>query len=110
MKRRTKDKVGDWPNMRDDTLRAVCDELIRARKKHPQQGAHLIYLSSYLAELQTTFDANDAGKASAVQIYALCAAIAALAIRVLEEGASGRRYAGNRADAPKFELEKWHGC
>lgn len=106
MKRRTKDKVGAWPNMRDDTLRAVCDELIRARKKHPQPGAHLVYLSGYLCELQNTFDANDAGKASAVQIYALCATVAALAIRCLEEGTSGRRYVGNRADAPKFELEE----
>ncbi|MDE2020107.1 MAG: hypothetical protein KGJ13_07215 [Patescibacteria group bacterium] len=104
MKRRTKQNVGQWPNMRDDTLKAIADELARARKKHPQKGKHLDFVFSYAHELDTAFCQNDVGRMTAVQVYALCAAVAAMAIRCMEEGTLGMKYSGNRADAPKFEL------
>lgn len=104
MKRRTKQNVGQWPNMRDDTLKAIADELARARKKHPQTGPHLTFLISYAAELKDAFNNHAHGKGSAAQVYACAATVAAMAIRCLEEGASAFPYSGNRQDAPKFEL------
>lgn len=109
MKRSTKRNVGNWPNMRDDTLRAIADELIRARKKHPSQGQHLTFLRSYAAELDLALKSNHHAKSanihgvSATQIYALAATVAAMAIRIMEEGSSGYAYGGN-AQAPDLEL------
>lgn len=109
MKRRTKDKVGQWPNMRDDTLRAICDELIRARKKHPMKDAHLVYLFSYANELKNALNGNTEARVhnrpgiTAVQIYALAATVATMAIRIMEEGALPYAYEGNTAP-PAFEL------
>jgi hypothetical protein len=112
MKRRTKDKVGDWPNMRDDTLRAICDELIRARKLHPDRANNLRMLRISFEALDTELLGNNIGKMSAVQIYARAAQVAAMAIRILEEGSVGYKYHGNTV-APPFKLKSeddLHGC
>jgi hypothetical protein len=114
MKRRTKDKVGSWPNMRDDTLRAVCDELIRARKAHPSKLNNLHIFQKCAVSLHEELVFNQLGKISAVQIYARAAQVAAMAIRILEEGAENFAYAGNTA-APPFKLtpderENRDGC
>jgi hypothetical protein len=103
MKRRTRDKVGSWPNMRDDTLRAVCDELIRARKAHPSKDGNLPMLRVSVEALHNELTAYNVGKTSAVQIYARAAQLAAMAVRVLEEGSLGFKYAGN-SEPPPFEL------
>lgn len=95
MKRRTKGNVGIWPNMRADTLKAVSEELIRARQKHQRHFANLDMLRIAESSLHSEMDLYDAGKMSAMQIYARAAQVAAMAIRVLEEGAGGHRYAGN---------------
>jgi hypothetical protein len=104
MKRRTRDKVGNWPNMRDDTLRAVCDELIRARKTHPNKDGNLPLLRISVEALHNELVAYNVGKTSACQIYARAAQLAAMAVRVLEEGSLGFKYAGN-TEAPPFKLE-----
>ena len=104
MKRRTKQNVGAWPNMRDDTLKAIADELSRARKKHPHKGEHIELLINYAAEMFTAFDNHAAGKGMAAHVYACAAAVAAMAIRCMEEGDNRFPYSGNRQDAPKFEL------
>lgn len=104
MKRRTKQNVGAWPNMRDDTLKAIAGELARARKKHPAKRGNLFLLVTATASLEHELDENTAGKIAASQIYARAAQVAALAIRVLEEGAAEHRYAGN-VTAPEFKLE-----
>jgi hypothetical protein len=110
MKRSTKRNVGSWPNMRDDTLRMIADELVRARKKHPSKGQHLTFLLSYAAELDLALKSNHHAKSadipgvSASQIYALAATVAAMAIRIMEEGSAGYVYGGN-TQAPVFVLD-----
>jgi hypothetical protein len=104
MKRRTRDKVGQWPNMRDDTLRVVCDELIRARKAHPKNDGNLPMLRVSVEALHNELVAYNVGKTSACQIYARAAQLAAMAVRVLEEGSLGFKYAGN-TEPPPFELK-----
>lgn len=89
--------------MRDDTLKAIAGELIRARKKHPQNSQSLKMAENYLAELRETFTAYENGKSSATQIYAVAATVAAMAIRCMEEGSGGSKYRGNTA-APELEL------
>lgn len=109
MARRTKNKVGAWPNMRDDTMRAICDELIRAREKHPAKGNALRLLHSYSRELEQALDANTEAKRKgavgppATFIYALAATCAALVVRIMEEGSTGHAYAGN-SSPPDFQL------
>lgn len=87
MKRRTAQNVGHWPNMREYTLKQIADELVRARKKHPDPGRHFQLLESY------TFELNMAARAfllsrngSAAQVFASACAVAAMAIRIAEEG------------------------
>jgi len=104
MKRRTKSNIGAWPNMRDDTLKAIAEELIRARQKHPHRSDHVRLLKSYVEEMELAFASNDAERGTAMQIYADAVTIAAMAIRILEEGSSGHRYSGNTT-APAFRLE-----
>lgn len=105
MKRRTRANIGNgqWPNMRADTLKQISDELTRARKKHPAPGKHVMLLNSCAADVITEFTeyANDRG--SATRIYASSAAVAAMAIRIMEEGSSGSKYRGN-TQAPDFKL------
>lgn len=90
--------------MRDDTLKAIADELARARKKYPTRGEHARYLQSYANEMVSAFTHHEIGRGSAAQVYACAVAVAAMAIRCIEEGDSQFRYSGNRQDAPKFEL------
>jgi hypothetical protein len=104
MKRRTKDKIGSWPNMRDDTLRAISDELIRARKKYPRRGLHMKLLASYATELNNAIVQHHCERGAAVQVYACAVSVAAMAIRLLEEGDLNYRYTGN-TQAPEFKLE-----
>lgn len=93
MKRRTRQNVGQWPNMRAFTHKAIVEELIRARKKHPHRGAHIQLLENYVAELRSAIEQNHLGRQSAAQIFACGIAVAAMAIRTLEEGTSGFKYA-----------------
>jgi hypothetical protein len=104
MKRRTREKVGSWPNMRDDTLRKICDELIRARKAHPSKDGNLPMLRLSVEALHNELVAFNVGKTSACQIYARAAQLAAMSVRVLEEGSLGFKYAGN-VEPPAFKLE-----
>lgn len=104
MKRRTKDKVGAWPNMRDDTLRAISDELIRARKKFPDRKKNLILIDHFAEQLSHAFTNHQLGIGQACTIYMTAVTLAAMAIRVLEEGADHFEYSGNTA-APPFKLE-----
>jgi hypothetical protein len=99
MKRPSKPKVGSWPNMRSYTAKAVAEELIRARQKHPTRGAHTVLCQNYLRELVKAIEDNHCGKQSASQIFACAMAVAAMAIRIAEEGTFGFKY------ADKFELE-----
>lgn len=103
MKRRTKGNVGQWPNLRADTLKAISEELIRARKKHPHRAGNLAMLRTAESVLHSEMDLNDQNKISSSQIYARAAQVAAMAIRVLEEGTGEHRYAGN-TQAPEFTL------
>lgn len=95
--------------MRADTLKQISGELCRARKKHPARGAHLALLKSYANELEdAVFDHHrgvqmQARSISASQIYALAATVAALAVRIMEEGVWGFSYQGN-VQAPDFKL------
>jgi hypothetical protein len=109
IKRRTREKVGTWPNLRDDTLRAICDELIRARKAHPSKDGNLPMLRLSVEALHNELTAFNVGKTSACQIYARAAQLAAMAVRVLEEGSLGFKYAGN-VEAPPFKLEPTDGA
>jgi len=110
VKRRTLNaqlKLPQWPNMRADTLKAIAGELVRARKSHPARGKHLKLMLSYADELtRNMIDHNDPGGklGSATQIYALAMTVAAMAIRVMEEGDVDYRYKGN-VKLPDFELE-----
>lgn len=95
--------------MRDDTLRQIAGELMRARKKHPKIGSHLAFLKSYVDELELSLKSNHHATSAnirgvpACQIYALSATVAAMAIRIMEEGSAGFAYAGNTSP-PKLEL------
>lgn len=104
MKRRSRLNVGQWPNMRDDTLKVIADELMRARKKHPAKEGNVALLGICVNSLIEELTANDQGRIAATQVYARAAQVAALAVRVLEEGGGNYRYAGNTL-APAFKLE-----
>ena len=104
MKRRTKSHVGAWPNMRDDTLKAIAEELVRARKKHPNNIRNLDLLIGTSRSLAEELNSNNLGRMTAVQVYARAAQVAAMAIRILEEGSAGFKYAGN-SGPPAFGLE-----
>lgn len=104
MKRRTREHVDVWPNMRADTLKAISEELIRARQKHIKRDGNLNMLLLSVSTFQHEIGQYEDGKMSASQIYARCAMIAAMAIRYLEEGSYQSRYAGN-TQAPEFRLE-----
>lgn len=86
MKRRTAQNVGYWPNMREHTLKQIADELVRARKKYPQPGEHVQFLRSYTNELVATQSAHLGGRANMAQVFALACTVAAMAIRIAEEG------------------------
>lgn len=103
MKRSTKQNVGIWPNMRDDTLKAISDELIRARKKHPDNAGNVAMLETCIQSLRMEMRMHHAGRMSAQQVFARAAQIAAMAIRVLEEGTYGFKYSGSllKVNAPK---------
>lgn len=104
MKRKSKQNVGQYPNMRDDTLKFVAGELVRARKRYPQKSRNLEALENQVSELRKDFRDHTAKNSTASQIYARCAAVAAMAIRCLEEGTGGQAYMGNIKVAPDFKL------
>ena len=93
--------------MRDDTLKAIAEELIRARKKNSQRGKHRALLLSHadaLSQEMFAYNNPDGMHGSASQIYALAATVAAMAIRIMEEGSWDCRYAGN-TKPPELTLE-----
>lgn len=100
MKRQT----NRWPDMRADTIKAISQELIRAREKHPSRDGNLQMLSLANSSLIQEIAQYEIGQISAAQIYARSAMIAAMAIRVLEEGSYQSKYKGN-TQAPEFELK-----
>lgn len=105
MKRRTKRYIGQWPNMRDDTLAKVAKALIRSRQYNHSKDANLRRLEIVAACLRSDLsEHNSTGRITAAQVYARAAEVAAMAIRVLEEGTAGFAYMGNTAERPKFEL------
>jgi hypothetical protein len=97
MKRRTKQNIGNgqWPNMRADTLKQISGELVRARKKHPQNSASLKMAEEFIVTLREAFTDYES--------YAVAATVAAMAIRCMEEGSGGSKYRGN-TQAPDFKL------
>lgn len=103
MKRRTRRDVGNWPNMRADTLKQISDELIRARKKHSKNSPSLKMAENYLEALRNDMIEFERGKSSTAAIYAGAATVAAMCIRVMEEGSGGSKYRGNTL-APEFSL------
>jgi hypothetical protein len=104
MKRRSKSKVGQWPNMLDSTLKEISSELIRARKKHPHQGGNITMVQISARALVEELGWHRDKKMTASQVYARAAQLAAMAIRVLEEGSAGYPYTGTTS-APAFKLE-----
>ena len=105
MKRRTLKNLGVWPNMRDDTIKQISGELIRARTKHKSRDGNLQMLLFAVSALQQEISGYDADvtKCSASQIWARGGMIAAMAIRIMEEGSYQSKYQGNN-HAPDFEL------
>ena len=103
MKRRTKSNIGQWPNMRACTLKAIAEELVRARAKHPHRGAHIGLAHNYLAEIERAISEHRAGRQSAAQVFAAAATLAVMAVRIMEEGSIGFPYA-NHFSLP-FKLE-----
>lgn len=83
--------------MRAETLRAISAELIRARKKYPNP-TRLSTLDHFVDVLQAALQDHKNGKGSAVQIFAASLTVAALSVRIAEEGAEGFPYAA------EFEL------
>lgn len=106
MKRRTKENVGQWPQMRAETLKQISGELVRARQKHPQRGAHLYLIDNYTRDLRDALETHARGKGrSTAQIFASAATVAAMAIRIMEEGTEGFPYADGQHPGSAFKLE-----
>lgn len=105
MKRRSKINIGQWPNMRDDTLKAIAGELVRARKKHPAKDGNLRMLELGAASLRVELGQHTSRRMTASQVYARAAQVAAMAVRLLEEGTAGFSYMGNTSEPPEFKLE-----
>lgn len=93
---------GEFPLPRGMTLRDISNEVLRARKKYPENTRNLESLEYHVVLLRQAFSDHNLGKMTAVQIYALGIVCAGLAIRCVEEGTGGSRY-GNRDG--EFKLE-----
>lgn len=69
--------------MNETTLREITAELIRARKKFPEQTAE-VFLLALMEEVGELAQAYLQGKPAA-EIYAEAAQVACVAVRVMEE-------------------------
>lgn len=100
--------MGTWPQMRKATFDQISAELLRARAKHPRQGDFLKLIDSYLDELTNALADHHRPNTkvrSTAQIFASAATVAAMAIRIMEEGTEGYRYCEEQHPAGNFRLE-----
>jgi len=89
--------------MLDTTKNSVNQELSRARKKYPGQ-VKLTTLDHFISELKHSLELHARGKGYAVQIGANATVIAALAIRIHEEGADGFPYQRRASGELNFDV------
>ena len=85
--------------MRPGTLRAICNELMRARKKYPDNKNLCSSLEVFHLRLRNAMVKHRYGNAdaTAADIYEKAIIVVALAIRVLEEGDAEFPYRSEQA-------------
>ncbi len=89
---------------RPETLRLIREELQTAREKYPGAARNASVLDYVHSRLKTELELFDSGRISNATLFGTCVEIAALAIRVAEDGPGGihRGY----GEPHRFKLEE----